>query len=213
MEKQKKKLTITGKPKKTFTPQQNFVGKKTFSSNDKKFSKPFNKVSSNFKKNFKAKPLISKLSDYERRKLAEQKAMKGIRGENNQKDKENKSKFSTKKREVKLTVSRALSEDLEFKSRSLASIKRAREKELRVSKNQISDEQSINFKRNINIPEFITIRDLANRMAEQSSNIIKHLMGMGVSVTINHTIYSDTAENLVQEFGHNPIREKKTDEK
>ena len=40
-----------------------------------------------------------------------------------QKDKDNKSKFSTKKREAKLTVSRALSEDLEFKSRSLASIK------------------------------------------------------------------------------------------
>ena len=138
--------------------------------------------------------------------------MKGIRGENNQKDKENKSKFSTKKRETKLTVSRALSEDLEFKSRSLASIKRAREKELRVSKNQISDELSANFKRDINIPEFITIRDLANRMAEQSSNIIKHLMGMGVAVTINHTIDSDTAEYLVKEFGHNPIREKKVDE-
>ena len=210
--KTKKKLTITGKSKKTFVPQQNFVGKKNSSSNDRKFSKPFNKASSNFKKNFKAKPLVSKLSDYERRKLAEQKAMKGIRGENNQKDKENKSKFSTKKREAKLTVSRALSEDLEFKSRSLASIKRAREKELRVSKNQDSDEQSTNFKRNINIPEFITIRDLANRMAEQSSNIIKHLMGMGVSVTINHTIDSDTAEYLVKEFGHNPIKEKKADE-
>ena len=77
MEKQKKKLTITGKSKKTFVPQQNFVGKKNSSSNDKKFSKPFNKASSNFKKNFKAKPLVSKLSDYERRKLAEQKAMKG----------------------------------------------------------------------------------------------------------------------------------------
>ena len=151
MEKQKKKLTITGKPKKTFVPQQNFVGKKTPSFNDNKFSKPFNKVSSNFKKNFKPKPLISKLSDYERRKLAEQKAMKGIRGENNQKDKENKAKFSTKKRETKLTVSRALSEDLEFKSRSLASIKRAREKELRVSKNQISDEQNNNFKMKNNI--------------------------------------------------------------
>ena len=212
MEKQKKKLTITGKPKKTFVPQQNFVGKKTPSFNDNKFSKPFNKVSSNFKKNFKPKPLISKLSDYERRKLAEQKAMKGIRGENNQKDKENKSKFSTKKREAKLTVSRALSEDLEFKSRSLASIKRAREKELRVSKSQISDELRTNFKKSINIPEVITIRDLANRMAEQSSNIIKHLMGMGVAVTINHTIDSDTAEYLVREFGHNPIREKKTDE-
>ena len=131
--------------------------------------------------------------------------MKGIRGDN-QKDKDSKSKFSTKKRETKLTVSRALSEDLEFKSRSLASIKRAREKELRVSKNKINEEANANIKRDINIPEFITIRDLANRMAEQSSNIIKHLMGMGVAVTINHTIDSDTAEYLVKEFGHNPIR-------
>ncbi len=212
MEKQKKKLTISVKPKKNFTSQQNFKNRKKISFNEKKFSKPINKIPNNFKKTFKSKPIASKLSDYERRKLAEQKAMKGIRGENNQKDKENKSKFTTKKRETKLTVSRALSEDLEFKSRSLASIKRAREKELRVSKSQISEDSNSNIKRDINIPEFLTIRDLANRMAEQSSNIIKHLMGMGVAVTINHTIDSDTAEYLVKEFGHNPIREKKADE-
>ena len=205
MEKQKKKLTISGKPKKTFISTQNFDSKK-------KFSKHLSKTSSNFKKNFKPKLQPSKLSDYERRKLAEQKAMKGIKGDNSQKDKENKTKFTTKKRETKLTVSRALSEDLEFKSRSLASIKRAREKELRVSKNKVSDELGVNIKRDVNIPEFITIRDLANRMAEQSSNIIKHLMGMGVTVTINHTIDSDTAEYLVKEFGHNPIREKKAEE-
>ena len=208
MEKQKKKLTISGKPKKNFVSQQNFESKKKFSFNNQKFSKPTN----NFKKNFKTKPITTKLSDYERRKLAEQKATKVIRGENNQKDKDNKSKFTTKKRETKLTVSRALSEDLEFKSRSLASIKRAREKELRISKSKIGDEENANIKRDINIPEFITIRDLANRMAEQSSNIIKHLMSMGVAVTINHTIDSDTAEYLVKEFGHNPIREKKADE-
>ncbi len=212
MEKQKKKLTISGKPKKTFVSQQNFEIKKKFSFNDKKFSKTLNKVSNNFKKNFKSKPLTSKLSDYEKRKIAEQKATKGIKGENNQKERENKTKFGTKKRETKLTVSRALSEDLEFKSRSLASIKRAREKELRVSKSINDNEANANIKRDINIPEFITIRDLANRMAEQSSNIIKHLMGMGVAVTINHTIDSDTAEYLVKEFGHNPIREKKAEE-
>ena len=211
MEKQKKKLTISGNLKKTFVSKQNFESKKK-SFQDKKFPKTYNKTIGNFKKNFKTKPLTTKLSDYERRKLAEQKAMKGIRGDNNQKDKENKSKFTTKKRETKLTVSRALSEDLEFKSRSLASIKRAREKELRVSKSKVNDEANSNIRRDINIPEFITIRDLANRMAEQSSNIIKHLMGMGVAVTINHTIDSDTAEYLVKEFGHNPIREKKTDE-
>ncbi len=212
MEKQKKKLTISGKPKKTFINSQNFESQKKLSFNDKRPLKPLNKITNNFKKNFKHKSQPAKLSDYERRKLAEQKAMKGIRGENSQKDKENKSKFSTKKRETKLTVSRALSEDLEFKSRSLASIKRAREKELRVSKSKINDDTNASFKRDINIPEVITIRDLANRMAEQSSNIIKHLMGMGVAVTINHTIDSDTAEYLVREFGHNPIREKKTDE-
>ena len=49
-------------------------------------------------------------------------------------------------------------------------------------------------------------------MAEQSSNIIKHLLGMGVTVTINHTIDADTAEYLVKEFGHNPIREEKAEE-
>ena len=212
MEKQKKKLTISGKPKKINFNIKNFEDKRKPQTFEKKFSKPLNKFSSNFKKSFKSKPVAPKLSDYEKRKLAEQKVMKGIRGDNNQKEKENKSKFSTKKRETKLTVSRALSEDLEFKSRSLASIKRAREKELRASQGKMLDDVNNNIKRDINIPEFITIRDLANRMAEQSSNIIKHLMGMGVTVTINHTIDSDTAEYLVKEFGHNPLREKKAEE-
>ena len=49
-------------------------------------------------------------------------------------------------------------------------------------------------------------------MAEQSSNIIKHLLGIGLTVTINHTIDEDTAEYLVKEFGHTPIKEQKTEE-
>jgi len=49
-------------------------------------------------------------------------------------------------------------------------------------------------------------------MAEQSGNIIKHLLGMGVTATINHNINADTAEYLVQEFGHNPIKEQKAEE-
>tara|TARA_B100001027_G_scaffold213465_1_gene184216 strand:+ start:2836 stop:5007 length:2172 start_codon:yes stop_codon:yes gene_type:complete len=212
MEKQKKKLTISTKPKKSFLTTQNFDNKKFQKTSEKNSKRPINKFSTNLKKNFKPKPIPPKLSDYERRKLAEQKATKNIRGQNLQKDKEGKSKFSTKKRETKLTVSRALSEDLEFKSRSMASIKRAREKELRASQEKTSNDNNIGVKRDINIPEFITIRDLANRMAEQSSNIIKHLMGMGVTVTINHTIDSDTAEYLAKEFGHNPIIEKKAEE-
>ena len=52
MEKQKKKLTISGKPKKSFVSQQNFESKKKFLFNDKKFSKPLSKTPNNFKKNF-----------------------------------------------------------------------------------------------------------------------------------------------------------------
>ena len=47
-------------------------------------------------------------------------------------------------------------------------------------------------------------------MAMQASSIIKHLLGMGVVATINHTIDADTAEYLVKEFGNVPIRRKKT---
>jgi len=226
METKKTKLTISGKPRKNFYDKQGLTNNKNKQKfvTEKTFSKPTNKNyqgSSKFpKKSFSGKssfpPKIgkpsfpSKISDYERRKLAEQRATKKIKGD--VKDKDNKNKFSTKKRELKLTVSRALSEDIEFRSRSLASIKRAREKELRETKNINDDANSKNVKREINIPEFITIRDLANRMAEQSSSIIKHLMGMGVTVTINHTIDSDTAEYLVKEFGHIPIKEKKVEE-
>ena len=49
-------------------------------------------------------------------------------------------------------------------------------------------------------------------MAEQSSSLIKHLLGMGVTVTINQSLAADTAEYLVKEFGHHPIRESKAEE-
>ena len=153
METKKTKLTISGKPRKNFYDNQGLTNnkKKQKFVSEKKFSKPFNKTNSGpskfTKKPFSGKPSFppksgkpsfpSKISDYERRKLAEQRATKKIKGDN--KDKDNKNKFSTKKRELKLTVSRALSEDIEFRSRSLASIKRAREKELRETKDTNDD--------------------------------------------------------------------------
>ena len=147
-------------------------------------------------------------NDFERRKLAEQRATKRLKGDSESK----KNKLGTKKRETKLTVSRALSDEIEARERSLASVKRAREKE---QKNLNKDENKENprpVKRDINIPEAITVRELANRMAEQSSNVIKFLFGMGVTVTINQTLAADTAEFLVKEFGHNPIRGEKAEE-
>ncbi len=121
-------------------------------------------------------------------------------------------KTGTKKRELKLTVSRALSDEIDAKQRSLASVKRARQKEIKNATKDDSQEKLKPIKRDVNIPEAITVRELANRMAEQSSNVIKHLFGMGVTVTINQTLAADTAEYLVKEFGHNPIREEKAEE-
>ena len=130
----------------------------------------------------------------------------------NEDSKDKKTKLGTKKRELKLTVSRALSDEIETRERSLASVKRARQKELKNSNKNENNENLKPIKRDINIPEAITVRELANRMAEQSSNVIKYLFGMGVTVTINQTLAADTAEFLVKEFGHNPIREEKAEE-
>ncbi len=151
-------------------------------------------------------------SDFEKRKLAEQRATRRLKGEAPQKENKS-SKINSKRRELKLTISRALSDDhAETKARSLASLKRAKQKENR-SLNQNDEKDNYKqIKREVNLPEVITIRELANRMAEQSSSIIKHLLGMGVTVTINHTIDADTAEYLVKEFGHNPVREKRAEE-
>ncbi len=225
MENKKTKLTISGSPKKSF---KNFdssktQGKKTVviekqSSRTLKrtsFGKPFgSKTSSDFKKGVPFKSSSSKIppitSDFERRKLAEQRATKRLKEDIDNKNK--KTKSTTKKRELKLTVSRALSDEIETKQRSLASVKRARQKELKNINKEDNNENLKPIKRDINIPEAITVRELANRMAEQSSNVIKFLFGMGVTVTINQTLAADTAEYLVKEFGHNPIREEKAEE-
>ena len=183
----------------------------SFKSNTSKIKNNFTNNKGTFgKQNYipKSPPLTS---DFERRKLAEQRATKRLKEENENKNKKS-IKSNTKKRELKLTVSRALSDQIEARERSLASVKRARQKENRSLTKEEVQENLKPVKRDINIPEVITVRELANRMAEQSSNIIKHMFGMGVTVTINQNLAADTAEYLVKEFGHNPIREEKAEE-
>ena len=226
MENKKTKLTISGNPRKSFKDfnHQKNQNKKTVvidrdkaKSPNKNFkSKTFtSKPTSNFRRSTSLKPNFSSkipqsTGDFERRKLAEQRARKRLKGDEDEKDK--KLKLGFKKRDTKLTVSRALSDEIETRERSLASVKRARQKELKNAKKDEDNENLKGVKRDVNIPEAITVRELANRMAEQSSNVIKHLFGMGVTVTINQTLAADTAEYLVKEFGHNPIREEKAEE-
>ena len=228
MENKKTKLTISGFAKKSI---KNF---ETAKSKDKKsvvinrqsknnptkdntsrfgFSKTKNPTT--FRKGTSLKPNFNQKfpstnNDFEKRKLAEQRATKRLKVGNEGKEKRN--KLTSKKREGKLTVSRALSDQIEARERSLASVKRARLKENKKLTKDDSENSFKPVKRDISIPEAITVRELANRMAEQSSNVIKFLFGMGVTVTINQTLAADTAEYLVKEFGHNPIREEKAEE-
>ena len=229
MEKKKLKLSISGSTNKTINSieqaknkskntvviekkPKRFLGKSNASRPISTANKFNPKPSFIQKKPNNSKPLSDISSDFEKRKLAEQRATRRIKGEISTKDSKA-NKIGGKRRELKLTISRALSGDeIGAKSRSLASLKRAKQKENRNLNKDEAKEILKPIKRNINIPELITIRELANRMAEQSSNIIKHLLGMGVTVTINHTIDSDTAEYLVKEFGHNPIKEEKAEE-
>jgi translation initiation factor IF-2 len=102
----------------------------------------------------------------------------------------------------KLTVTRALNEDEGARARSLAALKRAREKERRAhfAGQQHQREKQV---RDVIVPEAITVQELSNRMAEKAADLIKALFKMGMMVTINQTIDQDTAELLVTEFGHN----------
>jgi translation initiation factor IF-2 len=104
----------------------------------------------------------------------------------------------------KLTVTKALNEDEGARARSLAALKRAREKEKRAhfaGKSQPREKQV----RDVVIPETITVAELANRMAEKAGDLVRVLAKMDVMVAQTDNIDQDTAELLVEEFGHNIV--------
>jgi translation initiation factor IF-2 len=100
----------------------------------------------------------------------------------------------------KLTVSRALGEDGDARARSLAALRRSREKEKRAHQQAGPSAKQV---RDVNVPDAITVAELANRMAERAADLVKSLFKMGMPVTVNEVIDQDTAELLVTEFGHN----------
>jgi translation initiation factor IF-2 len=105
-----------------------------------------------------------------------------------------------RRRNPKLTVTRVLNQGDDEKMRSLASVRRHREREkLRAMQPQ---QEQVKILREVVVPETITVQELANRMAERGADVIKSLMKMGVMATINQVIDADTAELIVSEFGH-----------
>ncbi len=93
------------------------------------------------------------------------------------------------------------------KTRSLASIKRAREKERRKHE-EVKQEK---IYREVTIPEIITVSDLASRMTERVADVIKELMKLGMIVNATQTIDADTAELVVSTMGHTFKRTQESD--
>jgi translation initiation factor IF-2 len=111
-----------------------------------------------------------------------------------------------RRRTGKLTVVDALEDrDRGERVRSLAAVRRAREKE-RLKHRQMGLGELQKIVREVIIPEAITVQELSNRMAERSADVIKALMNIGVMATINQTIDADTAELIATEFGHHVKR-------
>ena len=114
----------------------------------------------------------------------------------------------SRRRQGKLTVSNALDDGGE-RMRSLASVRRQRERE-RLRQLNASSEQ-VKQSRDVTIPETITVQELSNRMAERAGDVVKALMKMGMMVTITQSIDADTAELIVEEFGHKARRVAESD--
>ncbi|MFP4312768.1 MAG: translation initiation factor IF-2 [Alphaproteobacteria bacterium] len=105
------------------------------------------------------------------------------------------------RRRSRITVTQAVNNDFERdRGPSLAAQRRAREKARMAAKGEPMEKKKII--REVTLPEAITVQELANRMAEPGGEVVKILMKLGVMATINQTIDADTAELVIDEFGH-----------
>ncbi|CEF53545.1 translation initiation factor IF-2 [Acetobacter ghanensis] len=97
------------------------------------------------------------------------------------------------------------------KTRSLASVRRQRERERRQAELERLRSDQVKVVRDVILPETITVQELANRMAARQGEVIKALMKMGVMATVTQSIDADTAELVVEEFGHRVRRVSEAD--
>ncbi len=114
-----------------------------------------------------------------------------------------KAKPDDQRRAGKLTLNEALAGE-GGRTRSLAAMKRKQEKaRAKAMGLGIKPEKQV---RDVQLPETIVVSELANRMAERGGDVVKSLMKMGMMVTMNQAIDADTAELVIEEFGHRAVR-------
>ncbi|HHI70106.1 MAG TPA: translation initiation factor IF-2, partial [Rhodobacteraceae bacterium] len=107
------------------------------------------------------------------------------------------------RRSGKLTLNQALSGD-GGRQRSMAAMKRKQERARQKAMGGTVEREKVI--RDVQVPEMIVVSELANRMAERVADVVKSLMNMGMMVTQNQAIDADTAELIVEEFGHKVVR-------
>ncbi|MEM5520741.1 translation initiation factor IF-2 [Sulfitobacter sp. AS59] len=123
----------------------------------------------------------------------------GDREETNKRNKGN-----DDRRSGKLTVSQALTGGEGGRQRSMAQMKRKQERQRQKAMGGTVEREKV--VRNVNLPPAIVVSELANRMAERVGAVVKALMNNGMMVTQNETIDADTAELIIEEFGHKVVR-------
>jgi len=115
-----------------------------------------------------------------------------------------------RRRPGRIDVQAAIEGD-DDKSRSLASVRRQRERERRQAELELLRSDQVKVVRDVILPEAITVQELANRMAARVPEVIKALMRMGVMATVTQVLDADTAELVVEEFGHRSRRVSESD--
>ena len=108
------------------------------------------------------------------------------------------------RRSGKLTLNQALSGGEGGRQKSMAAMKRKQERARQKAMGQNTVREKV--VRDVRVPEAIVVGELANRMAERVGDVVKALMQNGMMVTQNQSIDADTAELIIEEFGHNIVR-------
>jgi len=126
------------------------------------------------------------------------------KSEREREDRAGKGREGAGRREGKLTLTAAMDGAEGGRQRSLAAMKRKQEKARAKALGQAHRaEKQV---RDVQLPETIVVQELANRMAERAADVVKALMKMGMMVAMNQTIDADTAELVIEEFGHRAVR-------
>ena len=114
-----------------------------------------------------------------------------------------KAKAEDSRRTGRLSLTQALDGE-GGRQRSLAAMKRKqdRARQKAMGGSQRTEKQV----RDVQLPETIVVSELANRMAERAADVVKSLMKMGMMVSMNQAIDADTAELVIEEFGHRAVR-------